>query len=40
MGKPNATDKEVEMALRSTNAWDFVSRYPDGINTNVGASGS
>ncbi len=40
MGKPDATDEEVEKALRSTNAWEFVSRYPDGINTTVGASGS
>jgi len=40
MGKPDATDKEVETALRSTNAWEFVSRYPDGVDTNVGASGS
>ncbi len=40
MGKPKATDEEVESALRKTNAWEFVSKYPDGVNTFVGASGS
>jgi ABC-type multidrug transport system fused ATPase/permease subunit len=39
MGKPNATDAEIEEALRKTNAWGFVSQYPDGINTNVGVGG-
>lgn len=39
MGKPDATDAEIEEALRKTNAWDFVSAYPDGMNTNVGAGG-
>jgi len=24
MGKPDATDAEIEEALRKTNAWDFV----------------
>lgn len=28
MGKPDATDAEIEEALRKTNAWDFVSTYP------------
>ena len=39
MGKPDATDAEIEDALRKTNAWDFVSKYPNGINQNVGAGG-
>ena len=26
LGKPDATDAEIEHSLRSTNAWDFVSR--------------
>jgi ABC-type multidrug transport system fused ATPase/permease subunit len=29
MGKPDATDAEIEEALRKTNAWDFVSAYPN-----------
>jgi subfamily B ATP-binding cassette protein MsbA len=40
MGKPDATDEEIIEALKKTNAWEFVSTYPDGINTNVGSSGS
>jgi len=24
-------------ALKKTNAWSFVSEYPDGVDTNVGA---
>jgi ABC-type multidrug transport system fused ATPase/permease subunit len=32
MGKPDATDAEIEDALRKTNSWDFVSKYPNGIN--------
>ena len=40
MGKPDATDKEIIEALEMTNAWDFVSEYPMGIETNVGAGGA
>lgn len=36
MGKPDATDTEIEEALRKCNAWDFVSKDPLGINANVG----
>ena len=39
MGKPDATDAEIEDALRKTNSWDFISKYPEGINANVGAGG-
>ena len=39
MGKPDATDEEIEEALRAVNAWDFVSKYPNTINENVGAGG-
>lgn len=40
MGKPSATDAEIEEALKMANAWSFVSEQPDGINTNVGAGGN
>lgn len=40
MGKPNATDAEIEEALRAANAWEFVSQQPDGVDTNVGAGGN
>ena len=36
---PDATDKEIEEALRNALAFDFVQKLPDGINTNVGAIG-
>jgi len=39
MGKPDATDEEIIEALRKTNAWEFVSKYPKGINHEVGAGG-
>ena len=39
MGKPDATDEQIEVALKAVNAWDFVSKYPNGINENVGAGG-
>lgn len=33
-------DADIEAALRSANAWDFVSSLPEGVNTQVGATGS
>lgn len=40
IGKPNATDLEIEEALKIANAWEFVSRLDKGINTNIGDAGS
>jgi ATP-binding cassette subfamily B (MDR/TAP) protein 1 len=39
---PDATDQEIEQALKDSNAWSFIkSKMGDkGINTQVGASGS
>jgi ABC-type multidrug transport system fused ATPase/permease subunit len=35
--KPDATDKEIEEALKAANAWDFIQESMDkGIDTNVG----
>ena len=31
--KPDATDEEILKALKDANAWDFISEFPDGINT-------
>lgn len=33
-------DATIEGALRSANAWDFVSSLPEGLNTDVGSNGS
>ena len=39
MGKTDATDEEMEAALRAACAWDFVNELPDGINTRIGEKG-
>lgn len=39
MGKEDATDKELEAALKMACAWDFVSRMPKGIYSSVGEKG-
>lgn len=39
IGKENATDQEVIEALKVANAWDFVSKLPEGIHTNIGDGG-
>jgi len=38
--KPDATDEDIISALKSSNAWEFVSQQAEGINTNVGNQGS
>ena len=39
MGKPNATDKEVLAALKSTQCMDIIEKFPDGVNTVIGSQG-
>lgn len=39
-GKPNATIKEIEKAIKAANATSFVKKLPDGINTVVGERGT
>ena len=44
LGKPDATDTEIEQALRSTNSYEFVKEfgegdYQKGVKTNVGQGG-
>ncbi|MES1916478.1 MAG: hypothetical protein MHM6MM_008287, partial [Cercozoa sp. M6MM] len=43
-GRPDSiesvTDADVEAALKKANAWDFVQRLPDGVNSFVGEGGS
>lgn len=39
IGKLTATDEEVIEALKVANAWEFVSKLPDGIQHNVGDGG-
>lgn len=37
--KEDATDAEIEEALRTACAWEFVSKLPEGIDSRVGARG-
>ncbi len=38
-GKPHATEAEVIEAAKQSNAWDFVSGFPEGLETIVGERG-
>lgn len=40
IGKPDATDEAIIEALKIANAYEFVKDLPEGINTNIGESGS
>jgi len=40
MGKIDASDAEIEEALRAANAWDFVKELNEGVNTFCGAGGN
>lgn len=37
---PDASDADIENALRLSCAWDFVSELPDGIDTKIGERGN
>ncbi|MFZ4521142.1 MAG: ABC transporter ATP-binding protein [Bacteroidales bacterium] len=39
-GKPGASEEMVADAARKANAWDFISNFPDGMNTLVGERGT
>lgn len=39
MGKPDATDEEIENAARRTHAHSFIKRLPDGYETVIGEDG-
>ncbi|KAH8582289.1 ATP-binding cassette transporter [Cryptosporidium sp. chipmunk genotype I] len=39
-GNRNASEKEIENALRLSQAWDFVNSFQDGLETIVGNEGS
>jgi ABC-type multidrug transport system fused ATPase/permease subunit len=38
-GRPDATDEEIIEAAQKANAWDFISSFPEGMNTQVGDRG-
>ena len=37
--RPDASDGELEQALKIACAWDFVSQFPDGVNHRLGTGG-
>lgn len=39
LGNPDSTDEDLKEALKTACAWDFVSRFPDGMNHLLGAGG-
>jgi len=38
-GRPNATEEEIKAAAVKANCWDFISAFPDGLDTVVGERG-
>jgi ABC-type multidrug transport system fused ATPase/permease subunit len=39
-GKPGSTDEMIAEAARKANAWDFISQFPEGLDTLVGERGT
>lgn len=39
-GKAGVDDEEIIKALKAANAWEFVSKLPDGIRTEIGENGA
>ncbi|MDY0103686.1 MAG: ABC transporter transmembrane domain-containing protein [Lentimicrobium sp.] len=39
-GKPNATEEQIEAAARKANAWEFIQKFPEGMDTLVGERGT
>jgi ABC-type multidrug transport system fused ATPase/permease subunit len=38
-GKPDATESELIEAAKQSNSWDFISEFPEGLDTKVGERG-
>ncbi len=38
-GKPDATDDEIIEAAKQSNSWEFISQFPEGLQTMVGERG-
>ncbi|MEM9987243.1 MAG: ATP-binding cassette domain-containing protein, partial [Bacteroidota bacterium] len=38
-GRPGADDQAIEAAARQANAWEFISQFPEGLDTLVGDRG-
>jgi ABC-type multidrug transport system fused ATPase/permease subunit len=40
VAKPDATDEEIERACRLANAWEFIEKLPERLDTRVGEGGA
>ena len=40
VARPSATDAEIQLACERSNAWEFIQRLPDGLDSRVGEGGS
>ncbi len=38
-GKPDASDEDIMAAAQKANAWEFISKFPEGLDTVVGERG-
>lgn len=38
-GKKDASDQEIEQALKTAQGWDFVASKPDGLDTVIAQGG-
>ncbi|MEZ5195610.1 MAG: ATP-binding cassette domain-containing protein [Bacteroidales bacterium] len=38
-GKPGASEEDIVEAAKKANAWEFITRFPEGLNTLVGERG-
>lgn len=38
-GDPNASDEKIENAAKKSNSWEFISSFPDGLDTVIGERG-
>ena len=38
-GNPAATQADIDEALKASNAYNFIQKLPDGVDTNVGNAG-
>src|SRR5690625_1502610 len=39
-GRPDATEEEIITAAQNANAWEFISAFPEGLDTIVGERGA
>jgi ATP-binding cassette subfamily C protein len=40
LGDPKISDQDIEESLKAAGAWDYVSKLPDGLETEVGEKGA